>query len=428
MTADGAYTPRAAWSWCQGVAGARRCLCLTTCALIGMTWPLWIDTAAFPRIPFPRIWPRVPASLSTALAIAAVGSVFCATVERLSRFALPVSLGLMTILIAGDQARLQPWAYLYLLVGLALTVRPAAVSLRLARMVVIGMYLHSGVSKLDASFARELGPQFLETGMRLTGLWPRWGEVHFAPWEMLALPVFEIVAALLLTTKRTRVAGLVAITAMHVAVIAILSPLGLDHSAGVLAWNVGLMALNLSLLGNQAEPIAWRNVVRAAPLRAGVLIAAIILPCFERLGWWDTWPSFAVYASHNERVQILIDGSDVDTLPALIRQYLTPTFEEDSAILDLTRWSRAVRGAPAYPQIRTGIAIAAWLAERVRSPQAVRCVCVGRADWRTGARVKEVLVGPAAIASKAEGYWLNARSAEAGAHSRTRPIELHIKE
>lgn len=274
------------------------------------------------------------------------------------------------------------------------------------------MYIHSGISKLDISFATELGPLFLHTGLRLIGLLPRGTAPHFRLWEVLALPLFELLVGMLLALRKTRFAGFLGSSVMHMAIIGILSPMGLDHSLGVLAWNAGLVFQNAYLFRRDDSKTSWSEVFQNAPLRSSLLVAAIILPTGERAGLWDTWPSFAVYASHNERVEIWINGDDAKEAPKEIGGQLLYTPQGDMARLDITGWSRGVRGAPPYPQIRTGIGVAEWVAARMPRPDSVRVVCLGRADWLSGQRDREVFAGHRAIVRHADRFWLNARPAD----------------
>src|SRR5262249_18233033 len=107
----------------------------------------------------------------------------------------------------------------------------------LARWWYIATYAYSGLSKLDVSFCRELGGSLLDTACGLWGVdsqrWPA-GARTFA---ILAMPAWELLVALLLGIPATRGAGRIAAALVHGALIAILGPWGMRHSAIVLVWN-----------------------------------------------------------------------------------------------------------------------------------------------------------------------------------------------
>ncbi len=112
------------------------------------------------------------------------------------------------------------------------------------------------------------------------------------------------------------------------------------------------------------------------------------MPFLERWGFWDTWPSFAVYASHNERSEVYVWNVDLPRLPETIRRHAYRDEETRWSRIDLTGWSRAERGVPPYPQSRTESAVGEWLATRFRLVHEVRVV------HRTSGRPLDRAIGP----------------------------------
>ena len=108
---------------------------------------------------------------------------------------------------------------------------------------------------------------------------------------------------------------------LHLALILILGPWGMKHSANVLIWNGAMLAEAVALFWPRPITVtSWppeRKGRRAASLAAAILIwAAAILPLGERSGWWDTWPSFAVYSSSNETIHLGLSGDAPGLLEA----------------------------------------------------------------------------------------------------------------
>ncbi len=376
--------------------GFRSVLALATCAMMALSWPLWVGASLYPRVPFVAPSPDLGYVVSWLLFGTLWVSTLAMVSERLWRGAAIVSLAMLSWLVLADQNRLQPWVYQYALTSVALLTANERWGLRLARVFLIAFYFHSGLSKLDYTFAHEMGPAFLRAGLDLVGVSAqKWSEANVARLSLL-MPAFEILVSLLLMFGRTRRLGLVGVITIHSALLGILGPWGLGHSTIVLVWNGALILENLLLFGPRpgSAPVELFPQKRRRPAVAVLFAAVALLPFTERWGFWDTWPSFAVYASHNERSEVYVWTEDVARLPAVIRQHAYRADESRWSRVDLLGWSREERGVPNYPQSRTESAVGEWLATRFRLLHEVRVVHRGRADRLTGNRVTSITFGP----------------------------------
>ena len=388
-------------------------LCLATLVMIEVSWPLWVDGTEFPRVPFLGGWPRLPAWCPwVALAGIAVSLVF-ATIGRAWRAGLTVALVLLAVEVIGDQSRLQPWVYQFGLMGLVLILAPSARALGLARVCAISLYVYSGLSKLDAAFLGELGPTFLDAGLGIFGSttegWPRSAQVG----AILAMPAWEVAVAAGLCFARTRRWALVGAVAQHSALLLILGPGGLGHSGNVLIWNLAMIAEDWVLfwprIGPDADPA--EPATRAGRIAAAVVGFAVIWPATERLGLCDSWPGHALYASHSERVEILVPEDEADRLPAGARSRLGPADFAGWRRLDLAGWSRDVRGVPVYPQARVGLGVAEALASTPGVSRPIRVILRGRAGLWDGRRDRAECQGRSAMSRQAARFWINAHPA-----------------
>jgi hypothetical protein len=324
------------------------------------------------------------------------------------------------MLVLEDQDRFQPWVYQFVMFGVALATLPAGRALGLARLWTVALYFHSALSKLDVSFCREMGPALLGAGLRPIGLDPRGWPPAWRSTAALAMPAWEMAVAVGLVVRRTRPWALVGAVVQHGALIAILGPFGLGHSPNVLIWNAALIVEDLILF----RPGAWAEGVvepdsRLGPLVRGAFALAAVLPFGERLGLWDSWPSFALYASHTERVEVFARRDEVADWPSGARPHLRPLGDGSWVRLDLTDWSRAVRGVPLYPQARACLGLAEALAGRTSTGRSPRVVVWGRADRWTGRRDRDEAEGLDAIRRLGNRYRyrLNAHPARAKAGS-----------
>jgi hypothetical protein len=140
----------------------------------------------------------------------------------------------------------------------------------------------------------------------------------------------------------------------------------------------------------------------------------MILPAGERLGLCDAWPAYALYASHCERADVYLHEDELERFPEPIRQRLDPAGSGNWRRLDLTGWSRDIRGTPVYPSARIGFAVGEFLEVRYGGLQPVRVVLWGRASVLEGRRSRDESIGLRAIRSRAGRFLINAHPAGPG--------------
>jgi hypothetical protein len=310
-----------------------------------------------------------------------------------------------------DQNRFQPWVYQFLVIGLALVCVGKSSALGMARWSTVGLYVYSGLSKLDVSFCRELGPTFLASALRPLGIsveaWPEGLKIC----ALLVMPAFEIAVGVLLAVPKTRRWGLIGSVLLHGSLVEILGPRNLGHSTNVLVWNVAQVIENVVLFGSSVIAVELEPDSRAGPLARAVFLVAMVLPAVERPGWCDAWPGHALYASHAERSDIYVHEDDLDRFPEPIKKRLGPANATPWRRLDLTGWSRDVHGTPTYPSGRVGNAVAEFLEVRYSPVQPVRLVQWSRASVRDGERQRDESLGLKAIRRRGERFWFNAHPA-----------------
>jgi len=388
---------------------SRRALALATAAMLLLSRPLWVGGGSFPRVPFGRGLAAWPIGADGGLFGLALLGLVAAAGRRYARVGLGLSAVALSVLIVWDQGRFQPWAYQFIATAMALAVVPGGRGLGYARLFILGLYLHSGLSKLDVSFGRELGPAILARVLGPVGVeveaWPdRWRQA-----AALAMPAGEIAIGLGLACRWTRRAALVGAVGLHAALIVALGPWGLGHSAIVLVWNASLIAQDLILFGGRRSTSVEDSSHTWAEGPLNVVYAIILIgPMGERGGWFDSWPGHALYASHAERTAIDLATDHLPAYPPSIRRHADASGGAPWARLDLTAWSRAERGVPLYPQSRACNGLAEALAARYGGPRPVRVVHSGRADRRTGRRDRVELLGLGAIRRWGDRCWLNA--------------------
>ena len=197
---------------------------------------------------------------------------------------------------------------------------------------------------------------------------------------------------------------------LHIVLIGILGPLGLGHSTIVLVWNAAMLAEVWVAFGPDRVTAAGPSRLSwlVAPVKA-VFWAGVLFPMSERWGLFDAWPSHALYASHVERVSVQVHESELAAYPSEVRRHVMPG-ESSWRVLDLTGWSRSVRGTPVYPANRACLGLAEGLVARYRV-RLVRVVAFGPADRWTGRRERREATGSVEIHRLGDRSLLNAHPA-----------------
>jgi hypothetical protein len=402
-------------------------------ALIAATYTLWIPQTVFPQVPVFEILCESPdfcdwigiLGLIVSLALSAAWP--SSSFRRIAGLLVLMSL---VLLISLDQHRFQPWAYqLGLFTTLWLFCRSIPLRLNLMRYLIIGIYFYSAVGKLDFEFLHSVGQQMLWTMAKWTGH----DLATFSDSSRIALvtifPVVELAIAIgLIGAKSRRVAGVFAI-GLHLVLIAVLGPLGLNHRPGVLIWN-GQFAVQAFLLfvvkqaadrdidvnANGAKQIwffQWTQRLQSWICIAMVTVVSI-MPCTERFGIWDHWPSWALYAPHSSRVRVEVASSSVERLPATLAALIIspPANEEESVVwlpVPIDAWSLKTLDTPIYPQSRFQLGVARYLVNEIDSEFQIRITLFGTADRFTGQRIMSILEGNEQIAKSSHLFWLNSK-------------------
>ena len=392
-------------------------LAMSTIALVGVTWRLWTPQTVFPQVPLLSIGLWIPSWLEWIAASVMIVSPALAAVsvdrESIRRTALAVFIVATLVLFVANGHRLQPWAYQFVLIAAVLMLAPGNRSLGLCRLLTTGVYFHSAWTKFDYSFIHGLGLR-LVAPLRLPE--------PFEIWAATVLPLAEMLIALGLLVTATRTAAVVCAIVMHVILLAVLGPWGLDHSSGVLLWNVFFIVQNIVLFWPSQSAIEhwrWKTVSAFKKSRMGfqsslaIVALALVLPLAEPWGWWDLWPSWGLYASKAERTAVLLRVSNEKRWPAEFQEYLLEVPDSPGWWqLDLQAWSLDALGVPLYPQNRFQLAVASRVAATISKNLGIRVLLVSPSNRWTGARATEDLSNRPKIDARRAKYLLSAEPAE----------------
>ncbi len=409
----------------------QRWTAIISLALLAATYRLWIPQTVFPQVPAFALLCDAPVWCDWILLGCLIAGLLFVAMGRtgyLHSCGCVFILVSLCALVCLDQHRLQPWAYQLWLFTTIWLGCGFHVGLTWMRWLMVSIYFYSALGKFDFEFLHTVGQQMLGAmatwfGRDLTEI-PGWLRlVVVATFPMAEL----VVAAGLVWPKTRRLAGLFAIC-LHLTLIGVLGPLGLNHRMGVLLWNAQFAVQVYLLFVAKRMPLVNGDMVKptAAPKFfvwlsgcvqsscIAIIATVIVLPITERFGVWDHWPSWALYAPHSSRARVEVDAPSLHRLPADLVALMKKPILEDEGMLEwvlvpIDAWSLQSLDTPIYPQARFQLGVAKKIASAVDSEGQVRVTILGMANRFTGRRQTEVFDGAAQLEKTGADLWFNSR-------------------
>ncbi len=340
-----------------------------TLLLLASTWKLWGSGSEFPQVPLVSwavAWhPALDALFAAIFSLLLLLALLRPGSRRQQQMVLGTAVLSEVLLWVGDQHRLQPWAYHFALAAWVLVVSPADQRRTWLRWIAISVYFYSALNKFDRRFLETTGPLFIATGLDLFG-------AHPAGWTPLTLgrlawllPLGELCTAGLLAVPKFRPAGRLAATVLHVTLLAVLGPWGLDQRWGVLWWNVSFLLQTNWLFRASAEPTTEPNAhgtgdpPRLMSWRWGLMpvVIALAMPMLEPWGCWDPWLSWGLYSARAPKAELWIAREAVADLPVDLQRFCEPAPQGIWAKVASDRWSLEVLQVPLYPHDRFQVGV-----------------------------------------------------------------------
>ena len=185
-----------------------------------------------------------------------------------------------------------------------------------------------------------------------------------ARWALL-LPLGELATGVLLAVRGLRRYGLAAAAVLHVSLMIVLGPWGLNHRWGVLVWNASFLTLAILLFRcstnlPKSPPASystmlhgWLPAGRGARVALVPILLALALPIGEPWGLWDPWLSWGLYSTRAASLECYLAAEDVRRLPAFVQPFCVQVGPDGTWVhLATDRWSLELLQVPVYPHER----------------------------------------------------------------------------
>ena len=204
---------------------------LVFCVGLSMSSALWIGPRSYPLTPVSSMLPVIGDAVARALYVALFALAAIALVAPKPRWFIAAFLAVMAAFCLMDQTRWQPWVFRYsfLLAALALyswdsaDADGAKRTLNIARLIVASTYVYSGLQKTNLNFVENDFPWIVQP---IANVLP--SAINLLHGFGIAVPVVQVAFGIGLLTRRFRRASLIAAVAMHLFILAMFGPFGLD--------------------------------------------------------------------------------------------------------------------------------------------------------------------------------------------------------
>ena len=341
------------------------------CIGLLMSRPLWIGPRSYPLTPVSTMVPLIDGVVASGLYVTLFMLAAIAVVAPKPRSWIIAFLAVLTAFCLADQTRWQPWVFQYsfLLAAMALyawngaDTAGANRSLNIARLIVAATYVFSGLQKINLNFMENEFPWLVQP---ITGAFP--STAHLLHGVGMVAPFLQVAFGVGLLTRRFRSFSLIMAVTMHLFILAMFGPVGLNWNNIVWPWTAAMAVFDILLFAGAPE-FSWREVVSnwRDPCYAAPVLLFAILPALSFFNLWDSYLSSALYSGNLTEAQIYLSDAGKASLPAPIRARLVRT-SPDTNVLNLQRWAIEELDVTPYPETRVDRAIAKSICHDLRDP------------------------------------------------------------
>lgn len=255
---------------------------------------------------------------------------------------LLISLFLSEILSCSlDTVRWQPWEYMYLCILLIMIInfhKPKNIIL-LVHLFLVSVYVFSGLHKLNRSF--------------LSLAWMNMILIDFFGLSMdvilkyklffvgLLIPIVELALAILLLISKSKRKISYVLMGIHVVILIVIGPFGLQHNSVVWFWNLAMIGMLLIIYVKPIDSVT--NSFCTSNFYWFVLW--FIMPVFSFFGHWYQYFSFNLYSGKGEQLYICFSEKKKELKP-----YFEPATNNicpGKPCVNLQNWALAeIKSAP----------------------------------------------------------------------------------
>lgn len=321
---------------------------------------LWLADRQFPTVPLFSFMIDSPSIIHLVLYVLLVVFSLLTVLFGRSRFDLTaVPLCFLVLVSCGlDMTRLQPAIYLALTTLILLIWSGSLVFVQLVFMLT---YFWAGLQKFNSNFISE-GFEKLLLVFNLPEFFHPW-----MPALAILAALFELGLGVLLFFRKTRNTGVILATLMHLFILLLLGPLGMNWEPFVWPWNVWMICC-VWLLFYQTD----NRILDVTGPKFQILLVSlffVIGPLLNFFGSWNDYLSFKFYSSNTRGAAIKFQSGSPWVNHAL---FASAIVKEDR--INIAQWGFAETGCPDFPSEWYYVRLFRQVCKRLDVPAADRSV------------------------------------------------------
>jgi hypothetical protein len=325
------------------------CIYWLTVKIIG--WRMFTANRLFPTAPVFESFDKLPVAVHVIIFLLSLLLIALAFFFPKNKFILA---GLLIVEISScllDQNRWQPWEYQCIFIVFIFLVnrnRQAAI-IPLFTFILVSTYFYSGCNKLNVGFLDNVWVQMmLRSFLKIPVTVARQPWLYYCGY-LLAL--FELVAGAALLFLKTRKTVAKSLILMHLFVLILLGPFGLNYNAIIWPWNIAMIGyLYIIFIRKNEYAFSFKPIFQS--WNKLVFICWGILPMLGIFGYWDGFLSSSIYSGKSPRMVICIrDASKCRELKPFYNKNHAKVCDGGTSISLLT-WSLSETNVVRNPELR----------------------------------------------------------------------------
>ena len=327
-----------------------RLICFFWIVAKAISWKLWLSDRLFPLVPVFGLF--VPSFVHVLLFIFSLATLLLLFILPTNR---NLQIGLLTIEILScllDQNRWQPWEFQYFFLVLVFIINykrekniPAILGFILA-----AMYFYSGLSKVNPLFVNAVWYQIILTRLFHVSYATAHQPLVYHIGYLLA--VIEIVLSIALFFKRTKKAAVILIAVMHLIILFMFGPWGINYDIIIWPWNIVLPICVYILFYNEPSAFSLKPLLYSA--NKLIIIFFGILPFLNLFGYWEYFFSSSLFSYRPPDMYIYIKNSAANkTLQGFnLKGQPLEYVDKNCYVIYVRDWAFREMLAPENPEIR----------------------------------------------------------------------------
>ena len=314
------------------------------------SFKLWHADRLYPLVPPFRFLENIPNYIHLGLFWSALFGLFLIAFNQKNKVLIAITLTIEFCSCLLDQNRWQPYQYQYFITILFLLCyqKNSKQFLNYFSFLIIIIYINSGLHKFTGAFLYSVWETMILH--RFFGLEKASIDSLFIHYSGLSLGFLEFVAAIgLLFSRYKKIAALLLI-GMHLFILLLISPTGLNYNSIVWPWNVAMILFLYLLFCRESENyISWKDLLKG--YNKIHLFYLGILPIFCFFGWYDNFLSFNLYSGTLKRLEICIENKEKATK---YEQFIKNKswFCKSGSVIKVNDWSLKEMNIVTYPEDR----------------------------------------------------------------------------